>query len=138
MANYYANSRTNYFRVTNEDKYNELFSNLVGDEDTVQDFTKTVDGVTLHGFGCYGSVNYKKENDTDYDFDFFLNELQKILPDNEVFIYIENGHEKLCYLTGFSIIVSKDKIESVDIISDSIEKAREMLCNSKYHTDMNY
>ena len=38
MANYTAASRTNYFRVTDEDKYSELFSNLTS-EDIINDFT---------------------------------------------------------------------------------------------------
>lgn len=61
MSNYYSNSRTNYFRVTDETKFEELFANLVSDDGCeVYDFTKVVDGVTLHGFGSYGSIDYNK------------------------------------------------------------------------------
>ena len=147
MANYCANSRTNYFRVTDEAKFAELFANLVGDEDEVHDFTKVEDGVTLHAFGSYGSIDYKKpmqnngdEDDEDYDYDFdgFLAELQKILPDDEAFIYTECGHEKLRYITGFSIVVTKTKIKSVDIRSGAVELARKMLNNKKFQTKMEY
>lgn len=147
MANYYANSRTNYFRVTDEARFAELFANLVGDEDEVHDFTRVDNGVTLHAFGSYGSIDYKKpmqnnseeeDEDYDYDFDGFLAELQKILPDDEAFIYTECGHEKLRYITGFSIVVTKTKIESIDIRSGAVELARKMLNNKKFQTKMEY
>lgn len=147
MANYCANSRTNYFRVTDEAKFAELFANLVGDEDEVHDFTKVEDGVTLHAFDSYGSIDYKKpmqnnsqedDEDYEYDFDSFLAELQKILPDDEAFIYSECGYEKLCYITGFSIVVTKTKIKSIDIRSGAVELARKMLNNKKFQTKMEY
>ena len=59
MSSYYANSRTNYFRVTDEEKYTKLFANLVCDEDEVYDFTKVENGVTLHAFGGYGSIDIR-------------------------------------------------------------------------------
>lgn len=145
MANYYANSRTNYFRVTDEDKFAELFANIVCDDDEVKDFTKVEDGIIIHAFGGYGSINYQKPNnsgesdeDYDYDFDSFLAELQKILPEDEAFIYTECGHEKLRYITGFSIVVTKNKIDSIDIYSGAIGLARKMPNNKKFQTKMEY
>ena len=72
MANYLATARTNYFRVTNEEKYQELFSKLVS-EDEIEDFTEIKDGTTYHGFGAYAPIEYI-DND-EYDFDIFLEEL---------------------------------------------------------------
>ena len=147
MANYEAVSRTNYFRVTDEEKYNELFKNLVGDEGEVYDFTKTENGVTLHAFGSYGPIDYKKptqnnseEDDEDYDYDFdgFLAELQKILPEDEAFIYMESGYEKLRYITSFSIVVTKNDIASVDIRSAALEIAKRLLNDKKFDTQMEY
>ena len=67
-----------------------------------------------------------------------MKELQKIIPKDEAFIFTEIGHEKLCYLTGYSIIVTKGKIEMIDLRSDSISKAREMLENDKFDTQLEY
>ena len=139
MSNYCANARTNYFRVTDEEKYNELLKKLVGDNgEEVYDFTKEKNGVKLHGFGCYGSIDFLVSSpdaeDPEYDWDVFVKKLQEILPEDEAFIYMENGHEKLCTVSGFSIIVTKDKVESVDIRSTALEKAREMLNNKDYYT----
>lgn len=65
-------------------------------EDEIEDFTETKDGITYHGFGAYASVEYL--NNDEYDFDIFLEELQKILPKDEAFMYFEVGHEKLRFL----------------------------------------
>lgn len=145
MANYCATSRTNYFRVIDEEKYAKLFANLVGDEDEVHDFTKVENGVTLHAFGSYGSVDYisplqngDDSDDYDYDFDEFLAELQKILPEDEAFIYIECGNEKLRYITGLSVVVTKNQIKSIDIRSGAVNLAREMLKNRNFQTKMEY
>lgn len=145
MANYNAFTRTNYFRVTDESKYAELFSHIVGCEDSVDDFTRTVDGVVQHGFGCYGCIqaipmdeNPEDVEEWDYDFDGFLKELQKILPDDEAFIFTEVGYENLRYLTGYSIVVTKNDIKSIDIHSDSIMLARKMLNDETFTTQMDY
>lgn len=134
MANYYSCTRTNYFRVTDEEKYSELFSHLVGNDDYIEDFTKTKDGIILHGFGCQGVIQAipmdedpEVAEEWDDDFDGFLKELQKILPDNEAFIFTEVGHEKLCYLVGYSLIVTRNEIKSIDINDDAVELACKML-----------
>ena len=136
MANYYASSRTNYFRVTDEKEYKNLFQNLIA-ESGVYDFTKEIDGVVYHAFGAYDAVDYKNGDD-DYDFDEFLNSLQKIIAEDDAFIYMESGCEKLRYITGCAIIVTKDKIETVDIRRDALNKAREMLDNKEFNTQLSY
>lgn len=50
MANYECTYRTNYFRVTDEEKYKKLISKLSGDY--FEDFTES----DLHGFGGYGHL----------------------------------------------------------------------------------
>ena len=126
MANYDATVRTNYFRVTNEKKWKELFNGLCC-QDEIQDFTEKIDGITYHGFGAYGSIDYFDKETVEHNFDKFLNELQKILPDDEAFIYFESGYEKLRYVTGFSIVVTKKEIVSENINDWAIKKAKELL-----------
>lgn len=48
MANYNCTYRTNYFRVTDNEKYKKLISKISGDY--FEDFTES----DLHGFGGYG------------------------------------------------------------------------------------
>lgn len=137
MANYMSTSRTNYFRVTDEKRYEELFNNLCA-EDTIHDFTEVKDGVLYHGFGTYGSVSYDGENeDEEYDFDAFLLKLQEILPEDEAFIYFESGYEKLRYVTGLSIVVTKKEIAYETLENWSIKKAKELLGND-FETKIDY
>ena len=139
MANYEETSRTNYFRVTNEERYQELFNHLVS-EDKIYDFTKIdKNGIAWHAFGSFGYIRYKTDEDDCWmDRDTFFNELQKILPDDEAFIFMSAGHEKLAYVNGFSVIITNKDIQYVDIIGDAIKKARIMLNNPEWTTDEEY
>jgi len=127
MANYMSVTRTNYFRVTDEDRYNELFG-MLSSEDAVHDFTKTdSNGIVWHGFGCYGDVEYYDENNDEYDFDEWLNKLQDVLPDDEAFILESAGHENLRYVTGWTVVVTKDEIASISCDAWAKRKAKELL-----------
>ena len=128
MANYGCASRTNYFRVPDEEKYQELFSGLCA-EDTIQDFTVVDEnGSLLHGFGCYGSLFWEDPNGEAEDgFDGFVDVLRKILPEDEAFIYLESGNEKLRYLIGIYITATRDEVRSGDIAELAQEAARDML-----------
>ena len=63
MANYTATSRTNYFRVTDEAAYQNLFGELLS-ESGIEDFSEEVDGILWHGFGSYGSIEYEDPEST--------------------------------------------------------------------------
>lgn len=137
MANYYETARTNYFRVTNEERYKELFNKLLSEDDIV-DFTFTdKEGITWHGFGSYGCIDYKVSED-DFNREVFFKEMQTILPDNEALIFMASGYEKLRYVTGYSVIVTNKDIQYVDIINDAISKARMMLNNPEWDTKPDY
>lgn len=143
MANYCAASRTNYFRVTDEEAYAKLFANLHG-EGGIYDLSETVDGITYHAFGCYGSVEYIVDSEDeecgmwDDNFGAFIEGMQKILPPDDAFIYMESGNEKLRYVTGVSVIVTKDKVEYINIASDAINHAARMLGIKDYRTQLDY
>ena len=167
MANYYGTVRTNYFRVTDEAAYRRLFSGLSSD-DEIQDFTKMDEkGELLHGFGSYSSVNYfppsegtwvdiddeddedrdedfkeeeeyYRDEDCDPDFDLFLSEMQRIIHPDDAFVLMEIGNEKLRYLVGSAIVVTQKGIESIDLESEAMKKARTLLGNPKYDTRCQY
>ena len=54
--NYDATVRTNYFRVTDEEKYNNLIKGL----SSFEDFTETRNGQIFHGFGSYEPMEFYK------------------------------------------------------------------------------
>lgn len=142
MANYIARCRTNYFKVTDEEKYRELFLRLIGDETEVEDFTVVENGITMHGFGCMSTI-YFKTDDADEDepsneFESFLQELQPILPDGEAFIFTECGHQKLNHVSGYVTVVTKDEIKHLALGTLALILAREMLGNPNFETRMEY
>ena len=128
MAMYECATRTNHFRVTDEDRYKELFNNLDSDYG-IEDFSVEKDGVIYHSFGAYSSIYYADENNQEIDFDYFLDELQKIIPSNEAFILTEAGHEKLRYISALTIIVTKKEIITEDMNVWAYAKAKELVGN---------
>lgn len=141
MANYYCTSRTNYFRVTDENAYAELFKSLCS-ENGVEDFTETDEnGVIWHGFGSYGTIDYceqdKDGNYDDPDFDLFAKQLQEILPDDEAFVLLEVGNEKLRYVTGYAIIITKNNIRSIDLTEVARNECKKLL-GADFKTKMEY
>ena len=146
MANYVEICRTNYFRVTNEEKYKELL-NLLTAEDTIHDLTeKDKDGNIWHAFGCYGSIDYHHEIyddngdfiDDEYDLYIWINMLQEILNENDAFVFYGIGNEKLSYLTGYCVVASKTDIKSSSIDSEAERLAKELLNNDKYSPKLTY
>ena len=138
MANYMATTRTNYFRVTDEEKYDQLIEGLTP-KNNIRDFTKKdEDGTIWHGFGCMGSIDYCPQDNDECDFDAFIRELQKILPENEAFILMESGYENLCYVVGFVAVVTKDKSKTIDMHTLALECAKEMLGNSDFRSRLDY
>ena len=68
-------------------------------------------GKTLNDY----ELIFNEENEIVYDiddayqddsFDRFLDELQKLLPDDDCFVYMESGHEKLRYITGYALVMT--------------------------------
>ena len=130
MANYITMARTNYFRVTDEDRYQELLAMLTS-EDTIHDFTYTdKNNIRWHGFGCYGSVIYApddEDEDENVKFDDWLHELQKILPDDDAFILFGNGYEKLRCVDGWVTVVTSKEIHDMTLDYWAKDMARQLL-----------
>lgn len=135
MANYVAAARTNYFRVTDEQKWQGLFEGLCAED--IEDFSEVKNGVMYHGFGGYDSIDYFDPDTEEYSFDLFLRKLQKILPEDEAFIYFETGHEKLRCVTGCVIVCTSRDIESMSLSEWALKTAKYMV-GSDFETQMDY
>jgi hypothetical protein len=154
MADYYKKVRTNYFSVTDEDKFRQLMSLCAGDENSVEVFTsKSADGNDVRfGFGCRGSIlgllapydNAEPEDldyetcDDEHDMDLFYKFLQKLVAKDDAVIITEVGSEKLCYLFGISAVITNSEIRVVSLQDIAIAEARAMLGNVEYTTQMDY
>ena len=113
MAVYEAVTKTNGFRVTNEERFQELLNGLSGEDVEHHEFTNSF-GQIVHQIYGYCSVDYVTE-DGDYDFDVFIKELQKILPDRESVVWIEIGNEKIRYVNGVVIVITNKEVFSTTL-----------------------
>lgn len=146
MANWYGQTRTNYFRVTDEEGYQSLIKRLSG-EDDIEDFSETKeDGKFYHAFGCYcdlGFYELDSKGNIDYDAQLdiytFFEEIGKILEEGSAFVFMCTGAEKLRYLTGYCAIVFPDgTIESTSLDSFAYNAASTYYNDSSYSLMLNF
>lgn len=119
MANWYGTSRSNYFKVENEEAFREWAESR---DLQVLERPDGLFGITPSSMsedGSWPSYDY----DNDYEIDFQA-ELIEHLAEGQVAILMTIGAEKLRYLTGFSVALAWDgRRISVDIadIYDKVE-----------------
>lgn len=111
MANYEMTARTNYFKVKDEEAYKEFLGRFYGLEDIVSSEDKD-----LHCIIFDESLPDEDENEEEVS---FLSELSKYLADGWVLVYMESGHEKHRYVTGFATAIN-NKGETRHISLESI------------------
>lgn len=126
MANYYGNSRSNYFKVKDVDKFKE-FLNLMYDMEFINDSNGRVGFLVTGEGGSIPCEIWDKEND-EYTYDFDFDKLlAQHLQDGEVAIYQEVGAEKLRYLVGYSVAVNSKGETAIVNINDIYSIAKEKL-----------
>lgn len=132
MADYRCKNRSNYFRVLDEEKYQKIVSRMSSSDGYFETGKKERDGQLHHNFVCEGQIMYVPEGweedcDEDEAIGQFYEDIQQILPDDEAVIITKIGHEKLCYLTGFATVITKNQVEHLDIWDLAEEKAGQIL-----------
>ena len=125
MANYYGNSRSNYFKVKDVDKFKE-FLNSMYDMEFIDDSNGRVGFLVTGEGGSIPCEIWDKEADeyVELDFDKML---AQHLQDGEVAIYQEVGAEKLRYLVGYSVAVNSKGETAMVNINDIYSIAKEKL-----------
>ena len=56
MANYISFTRSNYFRVTDPEAFKKIINCVITDEDSLELWERTENGMTYYGFGAYSSI----------------------------------------------------------------------------------
>ncbi|MCD8109992.1 MAG: hypothetical protein LUE14_07825 [Clostridiales bacterium] len=144
MSNYAQASRTNYFKVIDENRFYSLCDHLYSSDDHVETFTEeNASGETLVSFGCTSDMGYSPDGDEDEgawccSLEPFFKELQKILPDGEAAIYTEAGHDKLRNVYGSAWVVTNTQIKYISLGDVAMSTARELLGNPGYTTKLDY
>lgn len=108
MGTYYGTTRTNYFKVNDVKRLKWLAEEIMGAELWEKD-----------GFYAFGGTNI--QIDSGYDLkDNEINipeELQKLLPDDQVLVITEVGYEKLKTVNSFCIFITNKSLESISLNS---------------------
>lgn len=125
MANFYGQGRSNYVEVTDVEKFKELC-----DERNLEFWESAREEGRV---GC-GSMNEDGDypiyviNDQDEEVELpdFLDEVSKILKDEEVFIWMCNGNEKLRYLSGSAVAVNNKGDKKSINIDDIYDLAKDL------------
>lgn len=137
MANYVSTTRTNYFHVKDAEAFRAFMDNVSGDDLELWD-EKDDKGDTVFAFGCEGSIYGIQNEDENDDYDLFIKNLQEYIADNDAVILTEAGHEKLRYVTGFATVITSKGIQFLNLDDMALSKAREMLGNPGFSTQMDY
>ena len=141
MANYCCTIRTNYFHVKDDESFEKLMSNVVGEDLHIFNSTDK-NGNKTYGFGCYCSIYGYSEDveDDDYecDYDKFINGLQECVCEDDAVIIFEAGHEKLRYVVGDVMVITSKDVKYESILNIGLAFAKEMLNNPDYVTCTDY
>ena len=148
MANYYASTRTNYFRVKDADEFRAFMSHVYGTEDRIDLWEeKDTEGRIVFGFGTNGSIagfddcsseSDEDEADDECDYDAFVEKLQTFVADDDAIIIFESGHEKLRYVTGTALVITRDCCDYLDIADLAVKHAAALLKNPQWNTTCSY
>lgn len=119
---YFSRSRSNYFRVTDPNKLEEL-AKLTNSSVAEKDGRYAL---------FYTGMRYDGAVDMYYseEFDGWISihsQVQEILADDEVAVFMEIGHERLRYLTGVAVAITTEAIEILDLV-DIIENKYGITC----------
>jgi len=124
MSQYQSSSRSCEFAVLNADRLRALVDALVCDEDDVTLETVKTDSGDKYRIRANGCIEIDPDADIydDYDVDDydhrlmpFVCELQKLLPEDELFTFIEASFDGSRDVGAFGIVATRAKVETVDM-----------------------
>ncbi len=144
MANYCSAVRTNYFHVSDEGRFRKLMGQVYGCEDDVELWEeKDKDGQSVFGFGCYGGISgipvaTNEGEDEENSYDLFIDRLQECVAEDDAIIIFEAGNEKLKYVAGRALVITRSETKDIDITDLAVKEAARMLGNSDWKTRCDY
>lgn len=138
MANYTATFRTNYFRVTDKEKFQNAVSSMYVSDGNVEVYEEN--GCFMFGGdgNLMGAIPEPAEEGDEPDFALMVEQLQDVLPDGEAILLMTAGHEKLRYVVGTTLVITKKEHKFIDMKDVAMIAAREMLDDPKWNTRCEY
>lgn len=141
MANYYACTRTSYFRVNDLEKLKDILRRCSA-EDTIDLYSTTINGEMYYAFGCESSISGLREEgaepDDEASYPALIAAIQEIIFPGEAMVIMEAGHEKLRYVVGEVTVITKDSYEGGNIRDMALKMAGKLLGNPGYEMQMEY
>lgn len=140
MANYTAKFLTNYFSVTDDEKFKNLVA-LCQADDEIEIYEKQQpNGSVKYGIGCEKNIHGIPEEGEEYaeSIGFFYKSLQELIPSDDAVIITEIGNEKLNYFVACCIVITRGEIKSIDARSEAVKLAADMLKNPNFTTELDY
>ena len=140
MANYVGFTRSNYFRVTDPEAFKKIMDAVITDEDGLELWERTENGIICYGFGAYSAICGLRSEDEDDEFEAeaVYEALSEVVAPDDAIIITEIGYEKLRYLTAYAVIITRTAVEWVDLRSNALERARRLLGNPEFNPCMEY
>ena len=144
MANYISFTRSNYFRVADPEAFKKIINCIITDEDGLELWERTENGMTYYAFGAYSSIcglRHEAEdtdNDGEFEAEAVYEVLSKVVAPDDAIIITEIGYEKLRYLTAYAVVITREKTELVELREASIDAACSLLGNPNFDTRMEY
>lgn len=137
MADYLSWTRSNVFKVTDKEKFIDVINNL--ESDGIIEFREhdgDKEGETKVQFMVDGTLSGYETENGDFEFIPVIEDIQTLLPDGEVCVIIEAGHEKLRYVDASVLVITNETYFSKGLVEYAQEKSREMLRNNDYVLDI--
>ncbi len=128
MADYISCTKTNYFQVTSEQELQDLVSQI-DCTDEIEISTATEKGKTYYSLCAYGSFLGLEDEE---DLEELYKEFQRILPDGEVLIIFEIGHEKLRSIDGCTVVITNEAYQFKSLQNIATEMVRNITNNPAY------
>jgi len=126
--------KTNYFVVTDEDAYSDLFDRLYTKDGGSPTDLSTINmfGTYVHCFACDEELLFEyEEGSDDGTIEDFMTELQEILPEDEPFVMISQYSTGFKHVGGSAYTVTPNEIEATSILEEIETTAQELNPNCK-------
>jgi len=125
MANYYANCRSNYFKVKDNDAFEVAMDEIPGIDviKTAGENSYCILGDDPDGAGWPSW--FDDDNGDEHEIDL-PHMVADHLADEEVAIFMESGAEKLRYITGYAVAINNKHETRVVTLNNIYDLAKEL------------
>lgn len=150
MATPMTTTRTNYFKVTDKEKFMDIMGRVYPVEGEIEIWQKENDSKQV-AFGCYDSIiGFMKEIPPkapdlepereiyEESYNDFTKALQSVIEDGDACIIMSAGHCKLQSVYADATIITSKEIEIVSLHEMVKDTACDMLKNREYDPQFDY